>query len=787
MTKADKPRGEIEALRKRLSGLSEASLRISESLDVDTVLREVVESARALTGAGCGGIATMDGSGQLEDFVTSGLRPEEHQRFLDLPHGPGLWEYLRQVPQPLRLGDLAAHLGSLGFPADPTLARSFLGAPIRHRGAHVGNFYLADKEAGQEFTSEDEEVLTLFASQAGAAIANARKHRDEQRARADLEVLIDTSPVGVVVFDARSGQVSSFNREARRIVGDLRLPGRSAEELLEVLRVRRADGREISLQEFPLAQMLREATTIRAEEIVLEVPDGRRMTTLVNATTISSEQGEVESLVVTLQDMTPLEELERLRAEFLGMVSHELRTPLISIKGCAASVLGASSELDPAETLQFFRVIDEQADHMRELIGELLDAAHIETGTLSVAPEPAELAVIVDQARNTFLSGGGRNPVRIDLPPDLPRVLSDRRRIVQVLGNLLSNAARHSPESSAIRVGAAREGVHVAVSVTDEGRGIPAERLPHLFRKFARSDREDRARGAGLGLAISKGLVEAHGGRIRAESAGAGLGARFTFTIPVAEEAADDVATRPARTRDRRRRTGRPEPHVLVVDDDPQTLLYVRGILEDAGYSATVTSDPEQVPRLLETSRPDLVLLDLLLPETDGIELMQRLPALADLPVIFLSGYGRDETIARALESGADDYVVKPFSPTELVARIQAASRRRAEPPEPYQTGELAIDHEERRVTLAGLPLELTATEFDLLSALSANAGRVLTHDDLLRRVWAKRKSRKSRNARVVRAFVKKLRRKLGDDASRPTYILNEHGVGYRMPKPGDR
>ena len=784
MTKAEEPRGEIEALRERLSGLSEASLRISESLDANTVLREVVESARALTGAGCSGITTMDGSGQLEDFVTSGLSPEEHQRFLELPYGPGLWEYLRQVPQPLRLRDLAAHLLSLGFPADAMLARSFLGAPIRHRGVHVGNFYLADKEAGKEFTSEDEEVLALFASQAGAAIANARKHRDEQRARADLEALIDASPVGVVVFDARSGQVVSVNREARRIVGDLRLPGRSAKELLEVLRVRRADGREISLQEFPLAQMLREATTIRAEEIVLEVPDGRRVTTLVNATTINSEQGEVESLVVTLQDMTPLEELERLRAEFLGMVSHELRTPLISIKGCAASVLGASSELDPAETLQFFRVIDEQADHMRELIGELLDAAHIETGTLSVAPQPAELAVIVDQARNTFLSGGGRNPVRIDLPPDLPRVLADRRRIVQVLGNLLSNAARHSPESSAIRVGAAREGVHVAVSVTDEGRGIPAERLPHLFRKFARSDREDRARGAGLGLAISKGLVEAHGGRIRAESAGTGLGARFTFTIPVAEEAADDVATRPVRTRDRRRRTGRPEPHVLVVDDDPQALLYVRGILEDAGYSATVTSDPEQVPRLLETSRPDLVLLDLLLPETDGIELMQRLPALADLPVIFLSGYGRDETIARALESGADDYVVKPFSPTELVARIQAALRRRAGPPEPYQTGELAIDYEERRVTLAGRPLELTATEYELLRVLSANTGRVLTHDDLLRRVWAKRKSR---NARVVRAFVKKLRRKLGDDASRPTYILNEHGVGYRMPKPGDR
>ena len=454
------------------------------------------------------------------------MSPEEYQRFLHLPHGPDLWEYLRQVPQPLRLRDLAAHLGPLGFPADPALARSFLGTPIRHRGVQVGNFFLADKAGGQAFTREDEEVLAPFASQAGAAIANAREHRDEQRARADLEVLIETSPVGVVVFDARSGQVVSLNRESRRIVGDLGTPGRSAAELLEGLRVRRADGREILLEESALRQMLREAVTVRAEEIVLEFPDGRRVTTLVNATPIRSETGEVESLIVTLQDMTPVEELERLRAQFLGMVSHELRAPLTSIKGCAATVLGTPAALDPAETVQLFRIIDEQADQMRALISDLLDATHIETGTLSVAPAPSDLAVMVDQARKTFLSRGRRHPVQVDLPAELPRVLADRQRIVQVLGNLLSNAGRHSPESSAIRVAAVREGVQVAVSVTDEGRSIPAERLPHLFRKFARSGLEDRERGvgAGLGLAISKGLVEAHGGRIWAESAGTGFG-----------------------------------------------------------------------------------------------------------------------------------------------------------------------------------------------------------------------------------------------------------------------
>ena len=273
-------------------------------------------------------------------------------------------------------------------------------------------------------------------------------------------------------------------------------------------------------------------------------------------------------MVVTLQDMTPLEEMERLRAEFLGMVSHELRTPLTSIKGSAATLTEAASDLDPAEMLQFSRIIGEQADYMRDLIGDLLDVARIETGELSVAPAPAEVATLVDEARSRFQSGGGRNNLRIELSPELPLVMADGRRIIQVLSNLLSNAARHSHEASAIGVSAVREGYHVVISVTDEGRGIAAERLPHLFRKFSRLEGEDRGRdiaGSGLGLAICKGIVEAHGGRIWVESDGPGLGARFTFTIPVAQDAAIGAANLPVRSR----RSERERERILAVDDDP--------------------------------------------------------------------------------------------------------------------------------------------------------------------------------------------------------------------------
>ena len=215
--------------------------------------------------------------------------------------------------------------------------------------------------------------------------------------------------------------------------------------------------------------------------------------------------------------------------------------------------------------LQFFRIIGGQADHMRGLIADLLDAGSIEAGTLTVQPEPSDVAVLVDRARNTFLSGGGRQAMLIDLPPDLPRAMADRERIVQVLNNLFSNAARHAPPHSPIRVETACEGGCIAISVLDEGRGIPPDELPHLFRKRARP-----AAGTGLGLAICRGLVEAHGGRIRAESGGTGQGARFTFTIPVAGVATPEEA--PASDRPRLPGDGREKTRILVVDDDPQTV-----------------------------------------------------------------------------------------------------------------------------------------------------------------------------------------------------------------------
>ena len=211
-------------------------------------------------------------------------------------------------------------------------------------------------------------------------------------------------------------------------------------------------------------------------------------------------------------------------------------------------------------------------------------------------------------------------------------------------------------------------------------------------------------------------------------------------------------------------------------------VIYVRDTLAGLGYAPVVTGDPREAVRLMEEERPGLVLLDLMLPGFDGIELMRGILDVADVPVIFLSAYGREEVVARAFEMGAVDYVVKPFSPTELSARIKAALRRRvtSEPSEPYVLGDLTIDYAQRRVTLAGRRLELTPTEYGMLAELSAHAGRALTHNHLLERVWGQRGDG---SVPPMRTMVSKLRRKLGDDADNPTYVFTEPRIGFRMPK----
>ncbi len=716
------------------------------------------------------------------------MTKEEKSEVFTLPDGMRLLQYLKEDAQRLRVTDFFRHTRARGLPDIPLSdpdgpGLSFLAAPLIHGDKRVGNFFLAWKETGPEFTIEDEQSLTMFASDAALVVSNARRYREERQARIDLETLIDTSPVGVVVFNAKTGSLLSVNREARRIVESLRIPGQSSAQWVDTLTFRREDGREVSLQEFPLTEALGTGEMVRGEEIVIKVPDGRSVNVLVNATPIFSDEKQVLSLVVTVQDMTQLEELERLRAEFLAMVSHELRTPLSSIKGSVASLLDASAALNPAETIQFHEIINKQADQMRALISDLLDVAKIDSGTLSVSPEPTDIILLIEEARNSFLSGRFSQNLQIEIESGLPWVIADRLRILQVFNNLLSNAAKNSVDSSTIRVNVGQEQSHVAVSVVDEGKGFTAESLTHLFGKYARVKGPgsiNDAEGTGLGLAICKGIVEAHGGRIWAESDGPGLGSRFVFTIPVADENVLGLdAGKSAIVPSSSRMFGQEQIRILAVEDSPHDLRYVRDVLSKAGYIPVLTGKPQEAIQLLKENSPKLVLLDLVLPGVDGIELMEKILEMDDLPVIFLSAYGRDEIVAKALEMGAVDFLVKPFSPTELVARIGVALRNRAitKPLSPFFLGDLAIDYAARRVTIAGNEIQVTPMEYRMLVVLSANAGKVTTYSHLLREVWD---MKGPADLRPMRTVVSNIRSKLGDD--RDKTFLYHHGATDRLP-----
>ena len=363
--------------------------------------------------------------------------------------------------------------------------------------------------------------------------------------------------------------------------------------------------------------------------------------------------------------------------------------------------------------------------------------------------------------------------------------MADRQGVLHLLDRLLSNAARHSPEGSVLTVSARREDSHVAVCVADEGRDIPVQQ--NLFRRPSAVGvgRESATGGEAIGLTVCRGIVEAHGGRIWMERDGTGQGSRYIFTLPMAEDIASGRGGPVGLPTAGSRRAVRGRGRVLVMDDDPQALWHIRNTLTEAGYTPVATWDPEEVERLIATERPHLILLDSALTGAGGPGLLQRVLKLTDSPVLLLSGRGAnpERDIALAFETGADDYIAKPFSPTELVARVGAALRRRQAPegemPQGvFQLGELAVDYARRRVTVGGRAVALTETEYRLLCELAVNVGKTLSREHLMGRVWS---AREHDDFSVVRGYVKRLREKLGESADNPRYIFNEPRVGYRL------
>ena len=769
----------------RVSRISEACLRVIAETGLDEILQTAVDEARSITGAQYGVIELQAMPGLSPNIFTSGVSPRGDRTVGAAPPPPGPLDCADDTPEPPLLAD-NPEMGATpdaSAVSEDGLAR--LERPITHWGETYGVIRLVGRYSGWEFGPEDEETLATLSSLAAVSITSARSYRTEHRAKADLEALINTTPVGVMVFDAQTGELHSTNEAVGRFIEDLRIPNLPWDQLISRLKYRRLDGIEISLEETPISQVLRSGETIRAEEVDIQLPGGKAVTALVNATPVRVEEDRVVSVVVTLQDAKPSEDAHRLGIELLGTVGQELRIPLTTIKGCAATVLSALPPLDANETRQFFRIIDQQADYMRELINNLLELSRIEAGTLTISPSASELTDMLYEAREVFLSSNAsRNDIIIEQALNIPLVWADRQRVGQVLNSLLSMAAGYSRDSSPIRVTAGQEELFVAVAVEYPRSAVQSDGWPQQLNYHYGIRGEEEAQGHGPSFAVCRAIVESQGGRIWAD-VGERAG-RFTFTLPVAESPSRDV------TIGRTAENGPPEPErprgmsILAIDKDPRMLVHLQNALQEAGYDPTVTSNLDEVDHLLELVQPQLVLLDLTLSGAEGAGMIERLPKTLDVPVIFLSDRGRGQDISRAFDLGGDDCIIKPFLPTELAARVKAALRKgaayqQARVAEPYHVDDLTVDYTERRVMIAGQTVQLTATEYKLLFELSVSAGRVLTHGQLLKRVWG---ADYSGDARIVRAFVKSLRRKLGDDANQPRYIYTEPRVGYRMAKP---
>ncbi len=784
----DRLNRKVESLQGLLSRLSEASVRINDSLEIEVVLQAVIDGCRSLTNARYGAILTFDESGEIEILRTSGISPEERERIAASPRGLGILGYMNEVEGALRIGDIARHPESVGFPKNHPPMKSFLGFSMRHQGKHLGNIYLTEKEGGGEFTLQDENILTMFASQGAAAITNGHTYRMENRTRADLEAVLDITPVAVMVFDAQSLDLIAYNPEARRIFHRWEMAEVDRNELRKMLIFRRPNGQEIPPDQLPTQKVIRSGQTVRAEEIVIWLPTGKSVPTLCSAAPIRAENGEIVSVVSVLQDMTPLDEVERRRNEFTSIVSREILDPLTSIKGATATLMG-SSPIDSESARPLLRIIDHHVVRIGDLVTSLQDLNLIEAGQLSVDTKPLDLSSLIKEATQEFLGNGGRRTVAVDVAQPMPLVLAERRRIVKILTILLTNAAAHSPDWSSITVSASPQDLSVEVSVTDQGVGIDPEQVPYAFRKYHRIETGHLESGdfrEGLGLAICRGIIEAHGGRIWVGSDGPGLGSRFTFTLPVASEG--DLHVTPEST------MRAADPHtgvssqapVLMVVHEPSALRLMRNSLLESGYTPVVVGSPDEAVLLARSEQPAMILLDFKSSVANGVELIERIKEVADAPVIVLLDHEEEDFIPEIMEAGAEDYILKPLPADRLTARIRAflskwASPVRARGEKHFVLGDLAIDYLEHSVTLAGHPVQLTPTEYKLLYELSINAGSVLTYDRLLSRIWS---DDHSGDTQVVRTFVKNLRRKLGDNPTNPAYISTVPRTGYRMLKP---
>ena len=376
------------------------------------------------------------------------------------------------------------------------------------------------------------------------------------------------------------------------------------------------------------------------------------------------------------------EELSRLKDEFLATMSHELRTPLNAIFGWAT--LLRTRRLDPAMQERAIETIERNARAQKRLIDDLLDASRIVTGKISLELDAVDVRRVVESALQTMQPAAQAKNIKLIplLDTGAGTVRGDFARLQQVLCNLLSNAIKFTSPGGRVEIRLARRNGEAEITVSDNGQGIKAAFLPHVFDRFRQEDGSISRRhgGMGLGLAIVRHLVELHGGSVHAHSDGEGCGASFSVRLPV-REVTSTLRRAEAAQADPVAASMLTGVRVLVVDDDPEARELMMNILQGCGAEVCLADSGPAALTLLFERRPHVLLADLGMPGMDGYALIEQVRALdpafgGEIPAIAVTAYATPADRLRALQAGYQNHIAKPIEPLELAVVIASLARR---------------------------------------------------------------------------------------------------------------
>jgi PAS domain S-box-containing protein len=407
---------------------------------------------------------------------------------------------------------------------------------------------------------------------------------------------------------------------------------------------------------------------------------GRRIYDYIFVPVLGTD-GEVEAIAGTTRDVTErkqaeeaLQDANRRKDEFLAMLAHELRNPLAPISA-AAEVLETFA-LDGKLIKRTSQIISRQVKHMTGLVDDLLDVSRVTRGLVAINKNPLDLKSVVynavEQVR-PFIEAQ-RHHLLFDLAAETAYVMGDQKRLVQIVTNLLNNAAKYTPEGGAIHIRLKVDADILALSIEDNGIGIPADLQPHVFDLFTQADRtSDRTQGGlGIGLALVKNLTELHGGKISCFSEGKDKGSQFTVFLPrhlVAQNAALNMRENPLETV----RSSKPL-RILVVDDNADAAQMLALYLGALGHHVLIEHSSTRALACAKLERPDVCILDIGLPEMDGNELARCLrmeKETAHALLIAITGYGQEQDKHDAVAAGFDQHLVKPVDASKLAKLLE--------------------------------------------------------------------------------------------------------------------